>query len=186
MRASRLTHIIVADRIHSKWDSHPTTEDGLALSSELLSSLATFQALVTSLASSLPLAPLQSLYRNTAMHITNEYLIPRLVLAHVFSAAGGLQLHFDLAQGWEAAGRQAGVRAPAAGWAKLKEAATLLSLPASAEGKEGELVIGKVSQVAWDTDEKRYKEVVGGSLGVKAMGRKEVQAVLKKRPEVWR
>ena len=115
------------------------------------------------------------------------YLLPRIATARVFSAGGGAQFLRDVETGWIAAARDAGVtRAPEAAWAQLHDAALLLALPAGTPTDGHGVGIARATQVVWDTDDAKLAALLQ-DIGVRAMtDRKEVQAVLRRRPEVWR
>ena len=115
------------------------------------------------------------------------YLLPRIATARVFSAGGGAQFLRDVEMGWIAAARDAGVtRAPEAAWAQLHDAALLLALPAGTPSDGQGVGIARATQVVWDTDDAKLAALLQ-DIGVRAMtDRKEVQAVLRRRPEVWR
>ena len=174
--------------MNKRWDGEAVAEDetGTGLSSELLSALALYSALLGSLVMSLPPSLLAPLQRRIGQALA-AYIEPRIATSRVFSQAGGQQILRDVEQGWIAAARDAGVtRAPEVAWAHLHDAALLLALPA---GTTSGISISKAMQAAWDTDlgsDIRLAKVLE-QMGVTAMTeRKEVQAVLRKRPEVWK
>ena len=79
------------------------------------------------------------------------------------------------------------------GWELLAGAAVIISLPAStSEGKKGEISFSKVMQLAFDDsvgvgEGSAWNEMLEG-LGIdeEKLGKKEVQSVLRRRPECWR
>lgn len=169
------------------------------ISSDLISAVTVFSALLTSLASALPPLPLNKLYRQIASQI-QDTLLARSVYPKVWSERGGLQFRYDAEQGWLAAAKEASkgnIKKAENGLRKLLDAGLLVSLPASTSANSvrsssaapnGEVVtIAKVVQVAWDdTNDAAFNEILM-KLGVRELiGRKDVKNILKKRPECWR
>lgn len=163
------------------------------ISSELISPVTVFSALLSSLATSLPPLPLNKLYRQFTGQL-QDTLLARSVYPKVWSERGGQQFRYDVEQGWLAAAKDAGkgkIRKPENGMRKLLDAALLVSLPSSnfvqSTDKAEVVTIAKVVQVAWDdTNDAAFNEILM-KLGVRELiGRKDVKNILKKRPECWR
>lgn len=166
------------------------------VSPDLVSALTVFSALLGVLAANLPALTLARVYRNVASQI-QELLIARSVLPKIWSERGGRQFAFDAELGWLRAAREAAgprLRRPENGLRKLLDAARLVSLPAStSEGNASattaaaSTTIAKVVQVTWDdTNDAAFNEMLM-RLGIKELiSRKDVKAILRKRPECWR
>lgn len=198
----------------SSGSSTATSPDGdntngwpLEISPELASPVTVFSALLSTLSASLPALPLNRLYRQVAQQL-QETLLARSVYPKIWSERGGAQFRVDVEQGWLAAAANATrgkIRAPENGLRSLLDAALLVSLPSSTNssssgtisnygggksfaGAGTEIVpIAKVVQVAWDdTNDAALNEVLM-KIGVRELvSRKDVKAILKKRPECWR
>ncbi|GAA5915212.1 hypothetical protein JCM5296_005898, partial [Sporobolomyces johnsonii] len=178
-------------------DAAESTADlSLSLSPELLSPLSLLSSLLRTLVSSYPPSTLTILYRRISTSLS-QALCDRLLVSHAWTEPGAAQLQYDLEHGFLAAGREAGLqRGLARGWEVAKGAATVLALPATASQQGayvpgGEWTFSKVMQVVWDEEDdegegSRFAEVMD-ELGVgEALGRAEVQALMRTRPECWR
>lgn len=183
-----------------RWDQSFESAGEDSLSPELLSSLAIFSALFSALAASLPALTLTRLYRTICQSLS-DLLLSRSLLPKVWSEAGGQQFLRDVQQGWVAASRDAcrqRIRKPENAWRKLLDAGVLVSLPASSasasaghglEGNEAgqKVLISKVVQVAWDEGHEQAYQDTLHEIGVRELtSRKDVKAILRKRPECWR
>ena len=163
------------------------------ISTELISPVTVFSALLSALANSLPPLPLNKLYRQSTSQI-QDTLLARSVFPKIWSERGGCQFRYDVEQGWLAAARDASkgkIKKPENGLRKLLDAGLLVSLPASTSVRTMDnreiVTITKVVQVAWDdTNDAAFNEILM-KLGVRELnGRKDVKNILKKRPECWR
>lgn len=163
------------------------------ISTELVSPVTVFSALLSSLALSLPPLPLNKLYRQFTSQLQGA-LLARSVFPKIWSERGGLQFRYDVEHGWLAAARDASkgkIRKPENGLRRLLDAGLIVSLPASTSirtASNGEIItIAKVVQLAWDdTNDAAFNEILM-KLGVRELiGRKDVKNILKKRPECWR
>lgn len=165
------------------------------VSPDLVSALTVFSALLSALSSSFPLLPLNKIYRSITSPL-QELLLARSVLPKIWSESGGQQFLIDVEKGWIKAVEQAAkgkLRRPENGFRKILDAAKLVSLPASTSISGGNALAGqtipisRVVQVTWDdANDSAFLETLD-KLGVREIvGRKEVKAILRKRPECWR
>lgn len=156
-------------------------EEQLSISTELLPVLTLYSALLNAMSSTLSALPLQTAYRKTSNNIS-EYLYGRLT-SKVFSQTGGERLRLDLESGWIKAARDAGVRRPDAGWKKLRDAATVLSLPAG-KVESGKVSFSEAMGAAWDDSGVKY-DALRGKLDVE-LEQSQMRSLLRKRPECWK
>ena len=178
-----------------RWDGSYEGEAD-SISPDLAGAITVFSALLGLVAKSLPAVAVNKLYRSIASQI-QDLLITRSVLPKIWSERGGLQFLFDAESGWLSSAREAlgsKVRRPENGLRKLLDAARLVSLPASTGSarpgdgaRRDEITISKVVQVTWDdTNDAAFNEILM-KLGIRELiGRKDVKAILRKRPECWR
>ncbi|GAA5921613.1 hypothetical protein JCM1841_000155 [Sporobolomyces salmonicolor] len=174
-------------------DAETTTD--LSLSPELLSPLSLLSSLLRTLVASYPPSTLTALYRRISTSLS-QALYDRLLVSHSWTEPGASQFQYDLEHGFLAAGREAGIqRGLARGWEVARAGARVLGLPtqASQQGAYvpgGEWTFSKVMQVVWEEEDdgegSRFAAVMD-ELGVgEALGRAEVQALMRRRPECWR
>ncbi|GAA5951427.1 hypothetical protein JCM21900_004406 [Sporobolomyces salmonicolor] len=174
-------------------DAETTTD--LSLSPELLSPLSLLSSLLRTLVASYPLSTLTALYRRISTSLS-QALYDRLLVSHSWTEPGASQFQYDLEHGFLAAGREGGIqRGLARGWEVARAGARVLGLPtqASQQGAYvpgGEWTFSKVMQVVWEEEDdgegSRFAAVMD-ELGVgEALGRAEVQALMRRRPECWR
>lgn len=154
-----------------------------ALSPEITAALTLYQALLTSLSSSLPPAQFQPIFRHIASSIS-DLLYSKIAISRIFSQQGGQQLLYDITSGWEAAATEARVRKPTTGMHKVKDAARLLALPAGVDAGAG-ISFAKAMSAAWNDNDAKFGQVMQ-DMGVKDLSRSQAQAVLRKRPECWK
>lgn len=187
-----------------RWDyAPPMGDEDLQLSPELLSSLTLYSAFLSTISTTLPAIQILKLHRSLSSSLT-EYLINRVCTNRIFSESGGKQFLFDVEYGWsEAVKESIRVGQPVRNLTKLRDTASILALPAAASGSGGlgaEGMAGgsgggskfsKVMRVVWsDSDDEgerggEFRKVME-EVGVETLGRKEVMALLRKRPECWR
>ena len=186
-----------SDMLHarnSRWEfAAPPPDEELVLTPDLLSPLSLFTTLLTALVTSLPPSLATALYRRIASALSVA-LYDRLITNRTWSEAAGQQFAYDFDQGFLAVGRTARIqRGVERGWELLKGAAVVISLPAStSEGNKGEISFSKVMQLAFDDsvdvgEGSVWSEMLEGlQIDEERMGKKEVQSVLRRRPECWR
>lgn len=181
-----------------RWDASFESSGEDEISPDLISPITIFSALLSALAAALPPITINRLYRQICGQLQDS-IITRVVLPKVWSEKGGKQFMFDVQYGWVAAAKEATaakVRRPENGLRRLLDAARLVSLPASTSQGTGVSLnppenevtpISKVVQATWDdTNDSAFLECME-KIGVKELlGRKEVKAILRKRPECWR
>lgn len=166
-----------------------------SVSPDLGGALTVFSALLGLVARSLPAMAVNKLYRAIAGQV-QDLLVTRSVLPKIWSDRGGRQFLLDAESGWLSAARKAlgsKVRRPENGLRRLLDAAKLVSLPAStgpgasAAVRKDEIPISKVVQVTWDdTNDAAFNEILMKLDIRELISRKDVKAILRKRPECWR
>lgn len=125
-------------------------------------------------------------------------LFDRLLVNRIWSEQGGKQVKHDFEEGFIRVATTSGIRRGGAGigWETYKAGVLVMALGAQAEGESG-VTFSKVMQVAFDDhdhasaangeDEGQAFRTVMESLGIsERVGKKEIQAVLRRRPECWR
>lgn len=167
-------------------------DEELVLTPDLLSPLSLFTTLLSALVTSLPASLATALYRRIASALSTA-LYDRLITNRTWSEAAGQQFLYDFQQGFLAVGRTARIqRGVERGWELLSGAAVVISLPASTSEKKGEISFSKVMQLAFDDsvpvgEGTAWNGMLEG-LGIdeEKLGKKEVMAILRRRPECWR
>jgi hypothetical protein len=168
----------------------------LTLSQSLNAPLSLFNSLLKTLSISLPPTTVSSLYRRIAMSLSSA-LFDRLLVNRIWSEQGGKQVKHDFEEGFMRVATTSGIRRGGAGigWEIYKAGVLVMALGAQVEGERG-VTFSKVMQVAFDDhdhgaadgeDEGAAFRTVMESLGIsERVGKKEIQAVLRRRPECWR
>ena len=170
-----------------RWDNSFEASGSDGISSDLLSAITVFSALMSALSASLPAIMVNRLYRAVTVPL-QEVLLTRGVLPKVWSEKGGKQFLLDVEYGWITAVREATfvkIKRPENGLRRLLDAAKLVSLPTASGGEN--IAISKVVQAVWDDKDNVTLEETLSKIGVKEItGRQELKAILRKRPECWR
>lgn len=136
------------------------------------------------------------LYRRISSSLSAA-LYDRLLVNRIWSEQGARQLKYDFQHGFLLVGRQAGIkRRLTKAWELLSGGIEIMALPGTATASNGHgaidaVTFSKVMQLAFDDSEPEgegspFRKILD-QLGVgERLGRREVQAVLKRRPECWR
>lgn len=178
----------------SRWDftrSDEEKEEDTTLTPDLIAPLSLLAALLKSLTSSLPIALSTTLYRRIATGISVG-LYDRLLVNRAWSEDAARQLIFDLEHGFLQAGREAGVqRGVGRGWEIMVEGAKVMAIPSSSTTSSGGVSFSKVMQSAWDDstgegEGSKFADLMT-DVGVgETLSKREVQAIMRRRPECWR
>jgi hypothetical protein len=178
----------------SRWDftrSDEEKEEDTTLTPDLIAPLSLLAALLKSLTSSLPIALSTTLYRRIATGLSVG-LYDRLLVNRAWSEDAARQLIFDLEHGFLQAGREAGVqRGVGRGWEIMVEGAKVMAIPSSSTTSSGGVSFSKVMQSAWDDstgegEGSKFADLMT-EVGVgETLSKREVQAIMRRRPECWR
>lgn len=207
MRAKQLLLLL------SRWDQSFQADGSDEITPDLVPAIAVFSALLSTLSAALPTLALSRIYRHVTAPI-QELILTRGVLPKIWSEAGGRQFLLDVEKGWVAAAREATrnkIKRPENGLRRLLDAARLVSLPSSTttttsetsasnsnshgastssdrtDAGQATVPIARLVQVTWDdTNDSAFLETLE-KIGVRELNaRKDVKAILRKRPECWR
>lgn len=175
----------------------PEEEEEPSLTSDLIAPLSLFSALLSSIVASFPATLATTLYRRIAASLSQS-LYDRLLINRTWSEYSAQRLVYDVEHGFLQAGREAGIkRGVGKGWEVFVSGSIILALQASTSSKVSGASNGpgfsKVMQVAFD-DGVGVSEEEGSefrnmmeSLGVgEVLRKKNVQGLMKRRPECWR
>lgn len=147
--------------------------------------------MLSTLVSSLPPASATDLYRRIAGSLSSA-LFDRLLVNRTWSASGGAQFKYDFEQGFLSVGKTVGIqRGVERGWELLQGSAIIIALPASVSSNstKGGISFTQVMQLAFDDSaslEDWNRTLDALNIDEEIMGRAEVTAVLRRRPECWR
>lgn len=178
--------------------------DTLDLSIELNRPLALLSSLLSAIVATLPVALATTLYRRIASSLSTA-LYDRLLVSRTWSLDGARQFAHDLEHGFLHAMREAGIRRNVhRGWDLAVGGARILSLPTSLSSSSSSsssattvpqstvtVTFAQVMQLAFDEAEpegegSKFREAMD-ALGVpESVGKAQVKALLRRRPECWR
>lgn len=178
----------------SRWDfsrSDEEKEEEMALTPDLIAPLSLLANLLKSLTSSLPIPLSTNLYRRITAGLSMG-LYDRLLVNRAWSEDAARQLIFDLEHGFLQAGREAGIqRGVRRGWEVMLDGAQVMAIPSSSTTSTGGVSFSKVMQSAWDDstgegEGSNFAHLMT-DVGVgETLSKREVQAIMRRRPECWR
>lgn len=176
------------------WASTSPTisSDVIAVSPEIDAPATTLNAHLAFLKRALSPLGLARVYRDVLAG-AQTLLWERVLMAHQFSHAGGVQLSRDVAELCSVGARY--VDHPVAPARRLHEACRLLALPSQADGERNEdeeekgeekekvLLLGEIAKDLFDDGEKARAMLQ--RLGVETLSTKDARAVLQRRIDTW-